>query len=272
MKIDVIIPAKNPLSIYGETTVKRCLTSILNQTYQDFKILICNYGDRTEINEMLKDLNTDKIEIISGAISFTNALNLGLKAATGNLIARHDLDDFSDETRFEKQVNYLKTHKGIKLLGTLGYSYTEQGIDYFPQNDRITDPQDILIYFLKYNVSQIVETNYVMNPFIHGSVMFHRDLLNTLGFYNERYTQAQDLDLWCRILAQYNTAILPERLYYWRYNEESTTNGKKDLTVKLGWEIFNKHFNKLRERADFIREKKEFQKVHKALQRAKFSI
>ena len=270
MKIDVIIPAKNPVSVFGEEIVKRSLDSVYAQTYSDWQILLCNYGDRKELEDLIAEYPQEKIKILDGATSFTNALNLGLKNASGDLIARHDLDDFSDDDRFLKQVNYLKKNKKVKLVGTLGYSYNDEGIDYFPQNEKAIDYHDILQFFLQYNISQVVETNYVLNPFIHGSVMFYQNILTTIGLYNERYTQAQDLDLWCRIMKKYNAAIIPERLYYWRNVPVSTTNAKKEITIKFGWEIFNKHLSELGARDAFISEKKNHQKVQESTRKARF--
>ena len=50
------------------------------------------------------------------------------------------------------------------------------------------------------------------NPFLHGSIMIRRTVLEQAGGYDERYKKAQDYDLWLRLSRTTRFANLPEVL------------------------------------------------------------
>src|SRR5437588_2383275 len=60
------------------------------------------------------------------------------------------------------------------------------------------------------------------NPFIHGSVLFRRDVV---GAYDPAFESAEDFDLWSRVAAHHLTANLPERLVDHRVHSASMAAG-----------------------------------------------
>ncbi len=103
-KISVIVPVYN-----GEKSIKRCILSVLKQTYREFELLIVEDGstDRTvEIVE--KCIDTDeRIRLIKGTHKGVSAArNIGLEKAQGKYIAFVDADD-------EIMPDYLEILYGI---------------------------------------------------------------------------------------------------------------------------------------------------------------
>ena len=99
-KISVIVPVYNT-----EKYIKKCLDSIINQTYSNIEIIIINDGstDNSEliINEYLKEY-PDKIKYYkkeNGGLS--DARNYGVTKATGDYICFVDSDDYIDINLFE---------------------------------------------------------------------------------------------------------------------------------------------------------------------------
>lgn len=119
-KISVIVPVYNT-----EKYIKKCLDSIINQTYSNIEIIIINDGstDNSEliINEYLKEY-PDKIKYYkkeNGGLS--DARNYGVTKATGDYICFVDSDDYIDINLFEslkmeveKQTQLIK-YKIIKV-------------------------------------------------------------------------------------------------------------------------------------------------------------
>ena len=101
MKISVIVPAYN-----SESTIERCLKSLIKQTYNNMEIIVINDGSTDKTDEIIRRIvaeNFDKIKYISRenkGIGFTR--NEGLKNATGDLIGFTDSDDFVEPDMFEK--------------------------------------------------------------------------------------------------------------------------------------------------------------------------
>lgn len=93
--VSVVIPAYNV-----ENEVRKCLESVICQTYQNLEIIIINDGstDRTGkiIRECLRDVDESFIyDVSNGGLS--SARNIGVKHSHGDLITFVDSDDYIDE-------------------------------------------------------------------------------------------------------------------------------------------------------------------------------
>ena len=192
----------------GEKYLRESIESILNQTYSDFEFIIINDDSSDKTGDVLKKYKEKdfRIKIINNDnnIGLTKSLNKALKIVKGDYIARHDGDDISLKERFEKQMEFLKIHPEIKLLGTFGYSIDNESNILRKEIFAISD-QEIKKLFIK------------KNQFIHGSVIIEKKTLDKTGFYNEEFKTSQDYELWFRILAIAQVANLPLFLVKKRY-------------------------------------------------------
>ena len=131
------------------------------------------------------------------------ALNAGIQAAQGQFIARHDADDVSLPDRIFKQVEYLKRHPDVALVGS-----NYHAID---ADDRVAWTTDV---FTEPNDLKLAEI--VSNQFGHGAVMVRAEALRGSDPYDARYHSACDVDLWTRLSRHSRIANLKEPLYQWR--------------------------------------------------------
>lgn len=102
-RISIIIPVYNT-----EMYIKRCLQSILTQTYQNFEIIIVDDGSTDRSIEICKEfaLKSRKIKILHIENSGVSAArNIGIRHSTGNYICFIDSDDFIDCFLFEKVIS-----------------------------------------------------------------------------------------------------------------------------------------------------------------------
>ncbi len=184
-KISVVLCVFN-----AEKNIKLCVQSILDQIYSDFELLIVNDGstDRTEkiILEMQKKDSRIFLRNIRN-FGLTKALNVGLRYAKGEYIARMDADDFAFPKRFAKQVAFLEKNSKVGVVGT-GYQVTDvKGKRRNPKVNFWGKNEDIKRALPKYN------------PFFHASTMIRRSLLEKVAGYDEDFIYAQDYDLWFRL-------------------------------------------------------------------------
>ena len=90
--ISVIIPVYN-----AEQYIKRCLNSVLNQTFNDYEIIMVNDGSTDGSLEILKkyESQNSKLKVITQKnLKAAAARNSGLKYASGEYIAFIDADDY----------------------------------------------------------------------------------------------------------------------------------------------------------------------------------
>ena len=114
-QVSVIISAFN-----HEKYIAQSINSVLNQTYQDFEIIVINDGssDKTEqIIQDISDQNKDKITFINHSVNQRPNLsgNQGVLMAKGNYIAWNDGDDIWYPTKLEKQMKIFSEDHEKKI-------------------------------------------------------------------------------------------------------------------------------------------------------------
>lgn len=106
--ISIIVPVYNV-----EKYLDRCLTSIVNQTYQNLEIILVDDGSTDDSGKKCdewaeKDKRIKVIHKENGGLS--DARNVGIKQATGILIGFVDSDDYIDEKMYEILAEDLKKY------------------------------------------------------------------------------------------------------------------------------------------------------------------
>ena len=226
------------MSVYNaEKYLKEAIDSILNQTYQDFEFIIVNDCSKDSSWAILKEFgdNNKRIKLINNTenLGLTKNLNRALAIAKGAYIARMDADDISELNRFERQIKYFNENKDVDILGTFSKDINEFGEVIRTRTTPITH-QDILKMLPKFS------------PIAHPTVMFKKQSLEPLGFYNIKYRTSQDLEMWLRAAgAGLKFHNIPE--YLFKYRMDSDYVSRK--TFKFRWNDFKlriegyKHIN-----------------------------
>lgn len=167
----------------------RSIGSILGQSYTDFELLICENGSLDSVRKYLKEISESdsRIRLIDGtnANTLSEKLNRCISAARGTWIARMDDDDYSEPTRFEKQIAYLEANPEIAFVGCNVQQVQNGapiGIIVFPEFPHVKD-------FL------------FSQPFSHPAMIFSHDVLVAVGGYCEdsRFSGCEDYDLLLRL-------------------------------------------------------------------------
>ena len=92
--------------------VENSIKSILNQTYQNFQVIIVDDELSIESSEVLKKIHRldNRIKIINNPCNLGagQSRNFGIEIASGELIAFCDCDDLWKESKLEKQIKFMK--------------------------------------------------------------------------------------------------------------------------------------------------------------------
>jgi len=195
MKVSVIMSCYN-----SQETVTRAIESILNQTLENLELLICDDSSIDNTYETIskyKDLDK-RVKIYKNTknLGLTKTLNFLIEKADGALIARQDDDDISLSERLRTQVDILN----------------EENLDFITTRAKVLDSKK-LIPGISFNLPDSLVMNF-KNPFIHGTLLIDKKVLNTIGNYDERFYYAQDYKLFSDLLSNgYKYSTLKTPLY-----------------------------------------------------------
>ena len=130
--VSIILPTFNRAKFIVET-----IESIRNQTYQNWELIIVDDGSDDNTEGLISKINDERIQFYkAGRIGINGKIkNIGLKIASGELIAFIDSDDLWASTKLEKQVTALQQYPeaGFSLTGGYNFKKPSEPIDYFYQ-------------------------------------------------------------------------------------------------------------------------------------------
>src|SRR5208337_1726169 len=114
--VSIGMPVRN-----NERTVGLALRSILNQTYRHWELLLLNDGSTDETLRIAQGFadSDSRIRIFSDrrSLGLPEQLNRAIAASRGAYFARMDGDDVAYPKRLERQIEYLRQHPDVDLVG-----------------------------------------------------------------------------------------------------------------------------------------------------------
>lgn len=150
------------------------------------------------INKYESFLSVYKLEKNSG---LTKALDFGIKKCSYEWVARMDSDDLSHPERFKKQLNYLKKHQELEVLGTCLGKFEENKDEIYSTICR-KDPYKLVKF---------------RTPLSHATVFYKKSVVLSVGGYSGAPNKMEDYWLWIKMInKKVKMDTLQEVLYLMR--------------------------------------------------------
>lgn len=210
--ISVLMPVYN-----GEKYLREAIDSILQQTFPDFELIICDDSSTDSSANIIHSYRDSRIKIIY------NETNLGIvktrnrlfHEASGEYVSIMDCDDIACPQKLEKQLDFLKNHPDYGLCGTWSKKINEQHhtVGYIQMPEQDTDIRINLLF---------------QSSFVQSSVMIKKTLGEHL-YYRDEFPVAEDYDLWERLSHHTLMHNIPEFLLFYRWHEENISQNKANL-------------------------------------------
>lgn len=184
----VVIPLYNK-----ELSIGNTVQSVLNQTYQDYEIVIVNDGSTDNSLQVVEKINDSRIRIINkpnGGVS--SARNRGIKESKRDWIAFLDGDDLWEKDHLEEIKKMMHVYPNEKVYVT-SFEYSN-GSKLF-RHPRTTNIFKIDNYFKEAIKERLIWTSIVV---------VHKSCFNKTGVFNEQLNRGEDLDLWARLACEYS--------------------------------------------------------------------
>lgn len=185
--ISVVIPLYNK-----ESSIKRTIQSVLNQTFSNFEIIVVNDGSTDNGLSVLKQFNDARIKIINKSnAGVSNARNTGIFVAKGLYVAFLDADDIWLPEYLQEIKQLTDEFKDCNIFGT----------DYTVSFHKVENYKKIPNkHFIVDNYFELA----MCIPFLTASsIVVKRDCFDNDMQFNENITHGEDLDLWSRLYKKY---------------------------------------------------------------------
>ena len=210
------------LSVHnGEQYIRAAVDSVLDQTFEDFELLVVNDGSTDGTADVLLGFDDPRLCVFDQRnLGLTKSLNNAIRASRGKYIARLDADETADPTRLARQVSYLDGHLDVGIVGS------------YCRNFR-TDDGSTVVWTYPTDDADIRALLPHRNPFVHGAVMLRREAVAAAGMYDESFHYVQDYELWGRIAERYALHNLPEILVTRRITPQSLSERPDLLTPRI---------------------------------------
>jgi len=224
-RVSIGIPSYNHEKYISET-----IESILNQTFQDFEIIITDDGSSDNSLDVIKSFSDPRIKLFvfdenQGACK---AVNNCIKNSRGEYFAYVSSDDVWEKDKLEKQVKFLDENPHFPAVFTKVTIIDEDGKEFIDKN------HFYFSVFEQENRSRSRWLNhffYKGNCICHPSILIRKDVYNEIGFYNELMANLPDFDMWVRLSLKYDFHIIDEKLTKFRVRkDEKNASGDKIST------------------------------------------
>ena len=215
--VTVLMPLYN-----GERYVREAVESILQQTWQDFELLIIDDGSSDKGPDIVSSMKDERIVLLRNPrnIGVAATLNRGLAIARGRYIARMDADDISLPDRLKKQVQFMDAHPAVGISGGWVRLFSGGQLPYTCQVPSASE--DVAAYML------------FENSLWHVTAIMRKNDLNSAPLlYDPFFSRSEDYDLWTRAGKHFSLANIDQVLVRVRRHKESVTRTNwEEMTIQ----------------------------------------
>ncbi len=211
----------------GAEYLHSAITSILNQTYEQFVFYITDDGSTDASGKIIAEYNDERILLIKHEKNegLIKSLNNMLKQAQEEIIVRMDADDISAPRRIERIADEFRdgqvawVNSKVRLMNKKG-ELTADTLE-----SRIQE---------KYYLPYLPYSNF----FAHGSAAYRRKTVLELGGYNSNALHVEDYELWLRLNAnRQKFRFIPEYLYQLREHAQSISSRNRKKQHRMRMEV-----------------------------------
>lgn len=234
--VSIITPVYN-----GESYIQETIESVLNQSYQNWEMIIVNNGSTDSSAQIVNSIDDKRIRLLeldSNSGGPAKPRNIGIDNAKGKYMAFLDADDVWLPLKLEKQITYLEENEDVDICYTLAYIIDQDSKKQHLFNNQrfynklkyLISKKNILFYTNYININSVVMKNTKV-------IKFEEDR-NLVALEDWKYWIDNQQD-------NKNLQLLDEILLHYRVHSNSTSDrgsdkGYRKATYMLSKLLINK--------------------------------
>lgn len=226
-RITIITPSYNQGMFIEET-----IDSVLGQDYPDLEYLVMDGGSTDNTIEILKKYEGRLKWVSEKDRGQSDAINKGIRRATGEIIAYLNSDDLYEKGALKKTAEYFINHpESMWLTGRCRIINTD-GVEV---RKTITAYKNFLLSRYSYNI--LLVTNFISQP----ATFIKRKAFGKIGLFDENQHRVMDYDFWLRLGHEHAPGILDDYLAAFRVHPGSKTSSSFKHTFREEFDVARKH-------------------------------
>lgn len=226
-RISIITPSYNQGGFIRET-----IESVLNQEYPNLEYIVIDGGSTDSTKSILKEYG-NKVDWISEKDrGQSHAINKGLQKATGEIVGFINSDDLLEPGALYKVGKFFSENKKAKWLTGKCRTIDPTGKEI---RKGITLYKNVWLHLKSKNILFVI--NYISQP----STFWHREVLETVGYFDERWEYSMDYDYWLRMCNYYGLDFINSYLASFRVHPQSKAGASANAQFDGALEILKSH-------------------------------
>ncbi|MEM6752982.1 MAG: glycosyltransferase [Cyanobacteria bacterium P01_C01_bin.38] len=224
-QISVVVPAYN-----SQNTISETITSVLQQTFSDFELIVINDGSTDGTLEILSGVKDARLKVYSypnGGLP--TARNRGILRARGEFISFIDADDLWTPDKLELQLQALQKNPQAGVAYSWTICMGNNGKSFHP------------------GVSESFQGNVYHNLLIGNfiasgsNVLIRKQAIESVGYFDESLKSCEDWDYWLRLAPKWDFVVVAKPQIIYRLSSGAMSS-KLDVMEKYQTLVLNKAF------------------------------
>ncbi len=166
--------------------LRRALTSTLRSVGVDVDVVVVDHGSADAVK-----VDGARVVRVDRDVAFADALNIGVTAAAGDVIARMDADDVMHPHRLREQLAYLREHADVDVVSSC--------VKVIPKHTSMMRGYVMWQNQLRTDADHRRE-RFIEQPLCHPAVMFRRQAFDDVGGYVAS-DAPEDYELFLRVMS-----------------------------------------------------------------------
>lgn len=206
--ISVVIPAYN-----AERTILETISSVQQQTFSDFEILVINDGSQDQTLELLNTVADPRLKVFSynnGGLPV--ARNRGIAQAQGEFVTFLDADDVWTPDKLELQLAALQTHPEAGVAYSWTHFLDEQGESFHTGTP---------VWYEGNVYADLLIWNFILSG---SNPLIRKQAIDSVGEFDPTLRSCEDWDFWLRLAARWFFVVVPKTQIFYRLSSSSMSS------------------------------------------------
>ncbi len=218
MKISIITPSYNQAHF-----IERTIESILGQKYPDLEYIVMDGKSSDGTVDILKKYSDHIIWKSEKDSGQSEAINKGLRMATGDIVAFLNSDDTYEPGALQKVADFFKNNPDIKWAYGKCRIVDENDVEI---RKPITWYKNLLLR--KYSYKKLLSENFISQP----ATFWRREIHKDIGYIDEKEHYTMDYEFWLRLGKKYPAGVINDYLADFRMYDTSKSGSLSNPQFK----------------------------------------